>query len=89
MDIGSKVKKGQVLATIDAPEINTQVQELNAKVQSAKAKFESSKDYFERINIAYQKKGVIAPSEWQRIKKSNAGRQFRISGSCAFCLRLA
>ena len=68
VDIGSKVKKGQTLAVIDAPEINTQVQELNAKVQSAKAKFESSKDYFDRINAAYQKKGVIAPNEWQRAK---------------------
>ena len=68
VDIGSKVKKGQLMATIEAPEINTQVQELNAKVQVSKAKFESSKDYFDRINIAYQKKGVIAPSEWQRSK---------------------
>ncbi|HET7003597.1 MAG TPA: efflux RND transporter periplasmic adaptor subunit [Puia sp.] len=68
VDIGSKVKKGQVLAMIDAPEVNTQVQELNAKVQSAKAKFASSKDYFDRINTAYQKKGVIAPNEWQRTK---------------------
>lgn len=68
VDIGSKVKKGQVLAVIEAPEINTQVQELNAKVQAAKAKFESSKDYFDRINTAYQKKGVIAPNEWQRTK---------------------
>ncbi len=68
VDIGSKVKKGQLLATIEAPELITQVQELNAKVQAAKAKFESSKDYFDRINIAYQKKGVIAPNEWQRTK---------------------
>jgi len=68
VDIGSKVKKGQVLAVVEAPEINTQVQELNAKVQSAKARFESSKDYFDRINAAYQKKGVIAPNEWQRTK---------------------
>jgi membrane fusion protein (multidrug efflux system) len=68
VDIGSRVKTGQVLAVIDAPEINTQVQGLNEKVQSAKAKFESSKDYFDRINIAYQKKGVIAPNEWQRTK---------------------
>ena len=68
VDIGSKVRKGQLLATIEAPELNTQVQELNAKVQASRAKFESSKDYFDRINIAYQKKGVIAPSEWQRTR---------------------
>jgi membrane fusion protein, multidrug efflux system len=68
VDIGSKVKKGQVLAVIDAPEINSQVKEVAEKVQSAKAKFESSKDYFDRIDIASKKNGVIAPSEWQRTK---------------------
>ncbi|MCW3107391.1 MAG: efflux transporter, family, subunit, partial [Segetibacter sp.] len=39
VDIGSKVRKGQVLATIDAPEINTRVQELNAKVSAANARY--------------------------------------------------
>jgi membrane fusion protein, multidrug efflux system len=68
VDIGSKVQKGQLMATIEAPELNTQVQELNAKVQASKSKFESSKDYFDRIDVAYQKKGVIAPSEWQRTR---------------------
>jgi membrane fusion protein (multidrug efflux system) len=68
VDIGSKVKKGQVLAIADAPEINIQVQELTEKVQSAKSKFESSKDYFNRIDLASKKSGVIAPSEWQRTK---------------------
>ncbi len=68
VDIGSKVKKGQVLAVIDAPEINTHIQELNEKVQAAKAKYESSKDYFDRIDRAAQGDGVIAPSELQRTK---------------------
>jgi multidrug efflux pump subunit AcrA (membrane-fusion protein) len=87
LDIGSKVKKGQLLATIEAPEINTQVQELNARVQSAKAKFESSKDYFDRINLAYQKKGVIAPNEWQRSRdqmlEDSAGYQAAVLSASA------
>jgi membrane fusion protein (multidrug efflux system) len=68
VDIGSKVKKGQILAIVDAPEINIQVRELTEKVQTAKSKFESSKDYFNRIDLASRKSGVIAPSEWQRTK---------------------
>jgi membrane fusion protein (multidrug efflux system) len=68
VDIGSKVSKGQVLALIDAPEINTRVQELNEKVQAAKSRYQSSKDYFERINTASKTDGVIAPSELQRTK---------------------
>ena len=68
VDIGSKVKKGQILAIVDAPEVNSQVQESEEKVHSAKAKYESSKDYFNRIDLASKKNGVIAPSEWQRTK---------------------
>ncbi len=67
-DIGSKVHRGQVLALIDAPEINSRVQELNEKVKAAQSHYLSSRDYFERINTASQSDGVIAPSEMQRVK---------------------
>ncbi|OQP41848.1 hypothetical protein A4D02_14110 [Niastella koreensis] len=68
VDIGSRVKKGQLLALIDAPEINIRVQELNEKVKAAKSRYESSKDYFDRINEASKADGVVAPSELQRAK---------------------
>lgn len=73
VDIGSKVRRGQVLAVIDAPEVDTRVQEMNQRVQAAKAKFQSSKDYFERIDKAAHADGVIAPSEWQRTKNQMLG----------------
>jgi membrane fusion protein (multidrug efflux system) len=73
VDIGSKVRKGDVLAMIDAPEIDTRVQELNERVQAAKAKYQSSKDYFDRIDKASHADGVIAPSEWQRTKNQMLG----------------
>ena len=68
VDIGSKVSKGQILALIDAPEINSRLQELNQKVSAAKSRYLSSKDYFERINIAAKSDGVIAASELERTK---------------------
>lgn len=68
VDIGSKVSKGQVLALIDAPEINSRLQELNQKVNAAKSRYLSSKDYFERINTASKADGVIAASELERTK---------------------
>lgn len=68
VDIGSKVSKGQVLALIDAPEINSKVQELNEKVNAAQSRYQSSKDYYERILTASKTDGVIAPSELQRVK---------------------
>lgn len=68
VDIGSKVTKGQVLALIDAPEINSRVEELNQKVKAARARYLSSKDYYDRIYIAAKAEGVIAPSELERVK---------------------
>ncbi len=67
-DIGSRVRKGQVLALIDAPEINTRVQELNEKVSAAKARYLSSKDYYDRIYIASKTDGVIAGNELEQRK---------------------
>jgi RND family efflux transporter MFP subunit len=67
-DIGTMVSKGQVLALIDAPEINTRIQELNEKVKAAESRYRSSKDYFDRINTAAKADGVIAPGELQRTK---------------------
>jgi len=69
VDIGSRVRKGQVLALIDAPEINSRVQEINAKVKAAQARYQSSKDYYERINTASKAEGVIAASELQRTRE--------------------
>jgi membrane fusion protein (multidrug efflux system) len=73
VDIGSKVRKGQVLAIIDAPEIGTRVKELNQRVEAARARYQSSKDYFDRIDKASHADGVVAPSEWQRTKNQMLG----------------
>jgi membrane fusion protein, multidrug efflux system len=71
-DIGSRVRKGQVLALIDAPEINSHVQELNENVSAAKARFLSSKDYYDRIYIASKTEGVIAGNELEQRKNQMA-----------------
>jgi membrane fusion protein, multidrug efflux system len=68
VDIGSKVTKGQVLALIDAPEINTRIQELEAKEKSASAQYQSSKDYYNRLLNASKADGVVAPSELEKSK---------------------
>ncbi|PWT95686.1 MAG: efflux RND transporter periplasmic adaptor subunit [Bacteroidetes bacterium] len=68
VDIGSVVKKGQVLAVIDAPEIESRLEEAESKVQAAKAKYEASKSTYNRIFEASKSEGVIAPDELQRAK---------------------
>jgi RND family efflux transporter MFP subunit len=67
-DIGSVVKKGQVLAIISAPEIESRLEEAAGKAQAAKAKYEGTKDTYDRVLEASKSKGVISPNELQRAK---------------------
>lgn len=68
VDLGDRVKKGQVLAVIKAPEVNSRFAESEATVLSAKAKWTSSKDHYERLYRASQAKtpGIVAPVDLER-----------------------
>ena len=68
VDIGSLVKKGQVLAIVEAPEIQSGVEAAAGKMQAAKAKYAASRDTYDRILQASASDGVIAPDELQRAR---------------------
>jgi len=67
-DIGDHVKKGQTLAIIEAPEVNTRFSEAEAALQAAKAKWAGSRDQFERLYRASraQTPGIVAPVDLER-----------------------
>ncbi|MDP4151755.1 MAG: efflux RND transporter periplasmic adaptor subunit [Bacteroidota bacterium] len=68
VDIGDRVHKGQTLAVIEAPEINTQFVQAESAIQSAKAKWVASKDNFDRLFRASQSPspGIVAPVDLER-----------------------
>ena len=68
VDIGDKVRRGQILALIDAPELNTKQAEYQSALQAARAKYMSSNDMYQRLNKASQAKtpGIVAPVELAR-----------------------
>lgn len=68
VDIGDRVKKGQTLAIIEAPEVDTRVSEAEAALQAAKAKWAGSRDHFERLYRASRAKtpGIVAPVDLER-----------------------
>jgi membrane fusion protein, multidrug efflux system len=68
VDIGSVVKKGQILVVIDAPEIQSRLGEANGKLQASKAKFQTSQDTYNRIKDAAKTEGVVSPNELQRAR---------------------
>lgn len=68
VDIGSVVKQGQIIATIDAPEIQSRVKEAKGKTQAAHAKYLAAKDTYDRILSASKTEGVISANELRRAK---------------------
>jgi membrane fusion protein (multidrug efflux system) len=68
VDMGDKVRQGQTLAIIEAPELQTKYAEFQASLQAAKAKFMSSADVYQRLSKAAQAKtpGIVAPVDLER-----------------------
>lgn len=62
-DIGDKVKKGQVLARLDAPEVIAQSAQTSSKYYEVQARFMASQDKYRRIQTAAKQQGVISESE--------------------------
>ncbi|MEC5146304.1 efflux RND transporter periplasmic adaptor subunit [Chitinophaga sp. 212800010-3] len=68
VDMGDRVRKGQVLAVIEAPEVNSRFAESEAAMQSARARWTSSRDQYERLYRASQANtpGIVAPVDLER-----------------------
>src|SRR5476649_1274468 len=56
VDIGDPVHRGQTLALIEAPELQTRYAEFQSSLQAARAKYMSSMDLYQRLNKASQAK---------------------------------
>jgi membrane fusion protein, multidrug efflux system len=70
VDLGDKVRRGQALAIIEAPELQTRYAEFQSALQAAKSKYISSEDVYERLNKASQAKtsGIVAPVDLERAR---------------------
>lgn len=66
VDIGDQVKKGQILLTIEAPEVKAEYAEAKSAIASAKAKYLSSKDNYDRLKRSSQTPGTVSAAELER-----------------------
>jgi membrane fusion protein, multidrug efflux system len=68
VDLGDRVRRGQTLALIEAPELNTKQAEYQSAIEAAKAKYMSSSDMYQRLEKASQAKtpGIVAPVDLTR-----------------------
>jgi membrane fusion protein (multidrug efflux system) len=61
VDIGSHVKKGQILMTLEAPELEQAVVQAKEKYARAKSDYTIDKENYERLKEASQTPGAISP----------------------------
>ena len=63
VDVGSEVKTGQLLATMEAPEINSQLTGAESRLKSAEALYIASKAYYNRLLETSKTPGTISPND--------------------------
>jgi membrane fusion protein, multidrug efflux system len=62
-DVGSEVKTGQLLAVMEAPEINSQLSAAESKLKSQEAVYISSKATYERLLETSKTPGTVSPND--------------------------
>lgn len=70
-DMGDRVKAGQTLAIIEAPELETKYAEMQASLQLAAANRRASQEVYTRMKQAAEAKtvGIVAPVDLERAKQ--------------------
>ncbi len=88
VDRGSEVRRGQVLATLVAPEVAAQVAEAEARVEAAVARkveadadVASARTNFERLTAANQTAGAVAGLELRRAEESTKAGVARVDSA--------
>jgi membrane fusion protein (multidrug efflux system) len=79
VDRGSIVKKGQLLVTLEAPEMESQLQSANSRYLQAQENAEASKEKYARLKQAAQEPGSVSPLDLDnataKMKADNAMAQ--------------
>lgn len=83
VDIGSHVQRGQVIAILDAPEMQSRIAESKQRLESVKSKWISSNDVYKRLTEASKTDGVIAPADLERAKNQLAADAAQIAAANA------
>ena len=66
VDIGSQVHKGQLLATLEAPEINSQLDQAKSRIQQSKAIYFADKATYDRLYSTSKTPGTISQNDLEQ-----------------------
>ncbi|MFC4870880.1 efflux RND transporter periplasmic adaptor subunit [Negadavirga shengliensis] len=70
VDIGDQVRKGQVLALLEAPEVKSKTAEANAKLLEAEAKYRAAEDRYSRLLNASKTEGAVSAGDITAVKNT-------------------
>lgn len=63
VDVGSEVKKGQLLASMEAPELSAQLSGAGSRLEALSATYDASKANYERLLETSKTPGTISPND--------------------------
>jgi membrane fusion protein (multidrug efflux system) len=66
VDIGSKVHQGQLLATLEAPEINSQLAEAQSRIKQQEAVYYASKATYDRLLSTSKTPGTVSQNDLEQ-----------------------
>jgi RND family efflux transporter MFP subunit len=86
-DIGSQVKAGQLLAEIETPEVDHQLQQARADLETAQANYNLSKITAERM-VNLEKKGAVARQDTDNVVSDMNAKKATVDANTANVKRL-
>ncbi|MEO6915360.1 MAG: efflux RND transporter periplasmic adaptor subunit [Chitinophagaceae bacterium] len=81
VDVGSEVKQGQLLASLEAPEISSRLAEANSRLQSQEAIFSASKARYDRLLETSKTPGTISPNDLEQASAVRNSQQAQLDAS--------
>lgn len=73
VDVGSEVKEGQLLASLDAPEISSRLMEAQSRLKGQEALYIAAKASYDRLTETSKTPGTISPNDLdQAVARKNA-----------------
>lgn len=81
VDIGDKVRAGQTLVVLEAPEIVSQIANAKAKVQAQEAIYLSTKSTYDRMLKADETKGAVAKDAIDQIKARKLSDESKLAAA--------
>ena len=80
-DVGSEVKQGQLLVSMEAPEINSQLSEAQSNLKAIEALYISTKAHYDRLLETSKTPGTISPNDLDQALAEVKSQDARLQGA--------